>query len=89
MRHVVKVKVVSQGGECAASHEVGDSIVFDFDNNEIKGTICLSALYSMFPKIFAVAYGASFPWTDEDPTHACPDAFNPVVFKISKDETGA
>ncbi len=89
MDHVVKVKVVSQEGECVASHEVGDSIVFDFDNNEIKGDICLSALYSMFPKIFAIAYGASFPWTDENPTHACPDAFNPVVFEIHKEDVDA
>lgn len=88
MGHSVKVKVISQEGECAAGHEVGDCIEFDFDHNKIKGDICLSALYSMFPKIFAIAFGASFPWVDEDeaPTHACPDAYNPVVFEIRKRE---
>lgn len=85
MSRVVTVKVISQEGTCAAGHEEGDEIEFDFDTNEIRGDVCLHALYSMFPKIFAIAYGASFPWT-EQPTHACPDAKNPVVFEVTRDE---
>jgi uncharacterized repeat protein (TIGR04076 family) len=40
----------------------------------------------MLPKIFAMRYGATFPWL-KDPdvaTHACPDAWNPVVFEIRR-----
>lgn len=85
MNRKVTIKVISQEGECTAGHKVGDEVTFDFENNKIRGDICLHALYSMFPKIFAIAYGASFPWADQ-PTHACPDAKNPVVFRITRKE---
>jgi uncharacterized repeat protein (TIGR04076 family) len=32
-------------------------------------------------------YGADFPWLQDDKdvaTHACPDAYNPVVFEIRR-----
>ena len=31
-------------------------------------------------------YGANFPWLDDKDvtTHACPDAYNPVVFEIRR-----
>lgn len=84
MSHEIILKVKSQTGHCAACHNVGDEISFNFDTNEINGKVCLHALYSVFPKIFAMAYGAEFPWLENKDisTHACPDAFNPVVFEV-------
>jgi uncharacterized repeat protein (TIGR04076 family) len=40
----------------------------------------------MLPKVFAMIYGAKFPWLqDQDvATHACPDAANPVAFEITR-----
>lgn len=41
---------------------------------------------STLPKVFAMMFDAQFPWL-EDPnvsTSACPDAYNPVVFEISR-----
>jgi uncharacterized repeat protein (TIGR04076 family) len=34
----------------------------------------------------AMRYGAVFPWLkDQDvATHACPDAYNPVVFEVRR-----
>ena len=58
-----------------------------FDGETIQGRICLSALYSFMPKVFAMRFGADFPWLKENKdvsTHACPDAFNPVVFEIRR-----
>jgi len=57
-----------------------------FDGQTVQGRICLSALYSFLPKVFAMRYGATFPWlSDPDvATHACPDARNPVVFEIRR-----
>jgi len=88
MSKLVKVTVISQKGHCAAGHEEGDTIVFDFDTNEIKGKICLHALYSLLPKIYAMAYGANFPWLEDKncSTHACPDAYNPVIFEVKRIE---
>jgi uncharacterized repeat protein (TIGR04076 family) len=82
--YTVTAEVISQKGECAAGHTAGDRVVFDGMN--IDGPLCIHALYSLLPKVFALRYGAGFPWL-EDPdtaTHACPDAENPVVFRVSR-----
>lgn len=79
-RIVARVKEVK--GHCAFGHQVGDEVVFDGET--VQGRVCLSALYSFLPKVYAMRYGATFPWL-KDPdvaTHACPDAYNPVVFEI-------
>jgi uncharacterized repeat protein (TIGR04076 family) len=82
----VKLKVVSQKGICHLNHKIGDKIIVS--ENGIKGDICIHALYSIFPKAFAIMYGASFPWlkNNENPRHACPDGENPVIFELEKIE---
>ena len=80
----VIAKVIEQEGTCIAGHTVGDEVVFD--GMTVQGKVCIHALYSFLPKVFALRYGATFPWL-EDPdvaTHACPDAWNPVVFEIRR-----
>ncbi len=82
MAYKIVVRVKEVKGHCAFGHRVGDEIVFDGET--VQGRVCLSALYSFLPKVFAMAYGAQFPWL-KDPnvaTHACPDASNPVVFEV-------
>jgi uncharacterized repeat protein (TIGR04076 family) len=84
MANIVTAKVISQKGTCGLGHKVGDEIVFTEDG--VQGKICIHALYSFLPKVFAMMYDSQFPWL-EDPdvsTSACPDAYNPVVFEISR-----
>jgi uncharacterized repeat protein (TIGR04076 family) len=79
----VTAKVISVKGECGI-HKVGDSCTFTVEG--VQGKICIHAMYSMLPKVFALMFGAAFPWL-QDPdvaTHACPDAANPVVFEITR-----
>ncbi len=86
MAYDIKLKVVKQEGNCVAGHEIGNEILISFEKNEIQGKICLHALYSVLPKVYAMAYGAEFPWL-EDPdvsTHACPDAWNPLVYEVRR-----
>ncbi len=80
----VEVTVVSQKGKCAFRHKVGDKIVFD--GKSVKGDVCYSALMVLLPKVYAVRYGAQFPWAkDKDVIcNACPDYKNPVVFEIRR-----
>jgi len=80
----IVARVIRQEGYCAAGHQVGDEIIFD--GQSVQGKVCLHALYSFLPKVFAMRYGAEFPWlADKDvATHACPDAWNPVVFEIRR-----
>ena len=83
----VKVKVVSKKGHCAAGQEVGDEIIFDWETHEIDGRMCLHALYSALPKIYALAHGANVAFATDDEgkkvaRHACPDGYNPVIYEI-------
>ena len=80
----VTAKVISQKGSCGIGHKVGDEIIFTEDG--VKGKICIHALYSFLPKVFAMMFDSQFPWLDDPDisTSACPDAYNPVIFEISR-----
>jgi uncharacterized repeat protein (TIGR04076 family) len=80
----IVARVIEQEGHCVAGHAVGDEVVFE--GQTIQGKICIHALYSFLPKVFALRYGAEFPWVEDRDvaTHACPDAWNPVVFEIKR-----
>ncbi len=83
------VKVISKEGNCSAGHEVGDEIVFDWDTQEIDGRICLHALYSVMPKIYALAHGADVAFAvneegDRVSMHACPDGDIPVILELKR-----
>lgn len=83
--YTVVAEVIGRQGTCDFGHEVGDRVVFDGET--VQGRICLHALYSFLPKVFAMRFGADFPWLKENrdvSTHACPDAHNPVVFEIRR-----
>ncbi len=80
----VELRVIEQKGTCSFGHKVGDVIVFD--GRKVDGEICFSALYSVIPKVYAMRYGVQFPWLEDKDvaTHACPDAYNPVVFEVRR-----
>jgi len=84
MTNIVTAKVISQKGSCGIGHKVGDEIIFTEDG--VKGKICIHALYSFLPKVFAMMFDSQFPWLDDPDvsTSACPDAYNPVIFEISR-----
>ena len=83
VRHI-EIKVASIKGACGAGYKVGD--IARVTEQGVEGRVCIHALYSMLPAVFAMMYGARFPWlSDPDKkTHACPDAANPVVFEITR-----
>ncbi len=82
-RYDVAVKVVSQKGECAQKHKVGEEWVISRKTPE---GICLSAFNCMLPSIRVFMFGGRFPWTaDPDVTKvACTDAECPVVFELRR-----
>jgi len=82
----IKVKVISQKGNCDAGHKVGD--IVKITENGVEGKICIHALYSFMPKVFAMMFDAKFSWlSDPDvSTSACPDGYNPVIFEISRNK---
>jgi len=81
----VIARVKSLKGTCSLGHKVGDEV--KFTESGVEGKICIHALYSMLPAVFAMMYEAQFPWLKENPdkkTHACPDAYNPLIFEIER-----
>jgi len=82
----IEVAIKSIKEKCIFGHKVGDRIVFD--GKSIKGDICYSALTVLLPKVFAMRYGAEFPWAEDKNVivNACPDPENPVVFEIRRVE---
>lgn len=85
----VKIKItrILEGGECPGGHTVGEEFVYPDD----RGKICASAMNTMFPAVRVLQFGGSFPW-EEDPDVAllcCPDAKNPVVFELERENKRA
>lgn len=80
----IQAKVISVKGTCGNGHKVGD--VVRFTGTKVEGNICIHALYSMLPKVFAMMYNAQFPWlkNPDIAAHPCTDAENPVVFEIKR-----
>ena len=82
-RYKISIRVVSQKGECALEHKVGDQWVVDRKTPE---GICLTAFNTLFPRLQVLMFDGAFPWEDDpDVTMvACPDAANPVVFELRR-----
>ncbi|MBM4085740.1 MAG: TIGR04076 family protein [Planctomycetes bacterium] len=85
-RIVVSVK---EAHECKV-HRPGDQIVFDCVGDasvRLSGTICLGALTSLMPKVYAFHNNARFRWAEEADAvvHACPDPKTPVVFEVRRE----
>lgn len=79
----IEIKVISQKGECALDHKVGDRWVVSAKTPE---GICAAAFNALFPDLRVLSFGGELPWSsDKDASMvACPDADNPVVFRIER-----
>ena len=82
----VTARVISQEGFCAIGHKVGD--VIEFDHFGVTGDICVNALFTMLPVVYAMMHNAHFPWAEDQckELHACPDPKNPVVFELDRSQ---
>jgi uncharacterized repeat protein (TIGR04076 family) len=65
-------------------------MVFECVNDacvNVQGTICLGALTSLMPKVYAFHNEARFRWAADDDAvvHACPDPKTPVVFEVRRE----
>jgi len=80
---IFKARVESIKGNCSAGHKVGD--VFEI-NTHITGGICGYCYHDLFPELMTLAMGGAIPWRKEQDkfTYECPDRYNLVTFKITK-----
>jgi uncharacterized repeat protein (TIGR04076 family) len=85
----VRLTVVKAHSGCGAEHKVGDTWEISHDERRgQKGFICPSAFQSLYHVIFAMRYGAEFPWSEDGNSviYCCPDLHTPVFFKIERSE---
>lgn len=84
MPYNVEVTVKKVSGNCHFGCKVGDKI--HFDGRSVSGDMCYSALMAILPKVYAMMYGAEFPWARNKDIiqNVCPDPENPVVFEIKR-----
>ena len=87
---VARIVVTVKESHGCRVHRVGEQFVFECDRGpcvSVRGTMCLGALTSLMPKVYAFHNGARFSWAEEDDavTHACPDAKTPVVFEVRRE----
>jgi uncharacterized repeat protein (TIGR04076 family) len=78
---IVTIKDIK--GTCAAN-KVGDTI--EAEGDVIKGHLCPMALHAIYPYIFAMQYGADFPWLEnKDEIDAyCPDPAGLALLNIKR-----
>jgi uncharacterized repeat protein (TIGR04076 family) len=84
----VKVEVIKimGTGECSSGlHKAGQTWVIS--DAVVPQGMCSYAYSAINPFITVLRFGGRFPWKD-DPvaTVCCPDADNPVVFRLSLEE---
>jgi uncharacterized repeat protein (TIGR04076 family) len=79
----VAARVISQKGNCALGHKVGDRFVI---GDKTPAGMCSWAFYTLFPFASVLQCGGAFPWEKErdKTTVACPDPANPVVFELER-----
>ena len=83
----IKLTVVSHKGTCVAQHKVGDEFLCD---GLTPQGVCVEAFHALYPSLWTMIMGGSFPWADEDGALriVCPDANNPVLFELRRAEPG-
>ena len=77
----ITLTIVSQKGDCAFNHNVGQE--FDVSGATPAG-LCPGAYHSAMPTIFALRVNGRIPWAKADGSVliACPDPENPLVMAI-------
>ena len=78
----IEVTVKSAQGRCDYGHKIGDRIYFD--GKSIRGNICYTALMALLPEVYAMRFGAEFPWAGDSMSSACSGADNRTVFEMKR-----
>lgn len=81
-RVTIEIVEIQGSGACTVGHRVGDT--WEVDTALVPAGICGWAYAAMLPFLQPLRFGGSFPWEAEGHARVCcPDADNPVVFRLS------
>jgi uncharacterized repeat protein (TIGR04076 family) len=87
----LKLTVTGVFGECYHGYKLGDEIILD-DFTHPPKYFCLGLAHALFPVIYALSFGAKFPFRDNQRSLSvtCPDGgkleFKAEIFQKGKDE---
>lgn len=70
----IVARMIRQEEHRAADHRVDDEVIFA--GQIVQGKAGIHALHSFLPKVFAMRYGAKYPWLEDQAVamYTCPDA---------------
>ena len=79
----VKVKIISQKGDCYLGHKVGDEWIFGMKS---PAGLCNPAWNAIYPYIRILQFGGEYEYpVDSGVTRVCcPDPYTPIIFELSK-----
>jgi len=77
----IEVIEIRGKGECAFGHKVGDKTAIG------EQSLCPWAEHVLLPFATALRFGGQVPWKEHDRDKmviSCPDADNPVIFRLTR-----
>lgn len=78
----LKIIEILGNGECPLDLKVGQA--WEIRDGFVPHGMCAAAWNSIQPYVVALRYGGAMPWSGERLMDACcPDAANPVVFRLT------
>ena len=78
----IQVTEILVGGECPVGLRPGE--IWEVRDGMLPEGMCASAWNSIEQYVFALRAGGAMPWSGEpEISVCCPDAANPVVFRIT------
>ena len=78
----IEIVRIMGSGKCPSGFQVGRTWIVS-DNLCPEG-MCSWAFHSIFPSLSTLRFNGRFPWNEEPiATVCCPDADNPVVFRLT------
>lgn len=82
---LVEIVEISGTGICPSGYEVGR--IWTISDHTCPEGMCAYAFNSILPFVTVLQFGGLFPWSKEPTARVCcPDADNPVVFRISVED---
>jgi uncharacterized repeat protein (TIGR04076 family) len=79
----MKAEILEVKGECSAGHRKGETFAISCYDS---GGLCGFFYHDIFPSLSVMQYGGKYPWaTENELTLECPDRYNVVTLKITKE----
>ncbi len=82
--HKVIITLKSIEGKCPQEFKVGET--WTIADGKTPANFCSSAFHSIFPSLWMLQMGGSFPWAEDKDVAVigCPDSINRAVYELKR-----